>query len=60
MKEKKIDYKCPGCHTTFKLMPPKCPACGKTLHSAGFNRGLIGLIERFNRGGLIGRFNREV
>jgi len=32
MKEKKVDYKCPGCHTSFKLMPPKCPACGKTLH----------------------------
>ena len=32
MKSKKIDYKCPGCHATFKLMLPKCPTCGKTLH----------------------------
>ncbi|MBE0426652.1 MAG: hypothetical protein IBX72_08395 [Nitrospirae bacterium] len=32
MKEKKVDYKCPGCHATFKLLPPKCPTCGKTLH----------------------------
>jgi rRNA maturation endonuclease Nob1 len=34
MKEKKVDYKCPGCHTTFKLMPSKCPACGKPCMEA--------------------------
>jgi rRNA maturation endonuclease Nob1 len=31
MKDKKVNYKCPGCHGTFKLMLSKCPACGKTL-----------------------------